>query len=190
VYCASSETVASTLRELAAAVGAGISERGWRLIYGGGGIGLMGEVASSAMAAGGHVTGVIPERLVGREEASPAITELHVVDTMRERKHMMDSAADAFLVLPGGIGTLEELMEILTLRQLGYHDRPIVLLDPQELWQPLIDLFDRMIAANLSTARVHELYVRVTSTAEAFSVIERHIEPVVEPEDWDAALGG
>ena len=189
VYCASSEAVGDRLRTVAAQTGKDIAERGWRVVYGGGGIGLMGEVARAAMDSGGEVIGVIPERLTGREAASPDITELLVVDTMRQRKHLMDSMADAFLILPGGIGTLEEFLEVLTLRQLGYHDRPIVVLDPDAFWKPLSQLFHRMVEDELAPPRLHDLYVLATTPGEAVDSIARHATPGSGTADWDAALG-
>jgi uncharacterized protein (TIGR00730 family) len=166
VFCASSEAVSSQDRAVAAELGRAIAARGWRLVYGGGGIGLMGEVARAVLAEGGEVLGVIPHKLVTREIALPEVTELVVTDTMRERKHRMDHEADAFVVLPGGIGTLEELVEVLTLKQLGYHDRPIVLLDPRNHWKPLLDQLEVMIAAELSPPSILRLF-EVTEDPEA-----------------------
>jgi uncharacterized protein (TIGR00730 family) len=192
LYCASSEAVSDDLRDVAARAGSGIAARGWRLVYGGGGIGLMGEAARAAMSAGGKVVGIIPERLLTREAASSDITELHVVDTMRQRKHLMDSLADTFLVLPGGIGTLEEFMEIITLRQLGYHDRPVVLLDPDQFWAPLLQQFDRMMAHGLADAGIHRLFTAVRDVDEALETIagtSRGSARADDPAEWDAALG-
>ena len=113
----------------AQAVGHWIGERGGQLVYGGGNNGLMGVMASATLAAGGRVVGVIPHALVEKEWAKLDCTELHVVDNMHERKRMMAERADAFLALPGGIGTFEEFFEVWTWRQLGYHDKPIGLLN-------------------------------------------------------------
>ena len=190
VYCASSEAVHADLRAVATAVGSGLATRGWRLVYGGGGIGLMGEVARAAMDGGGHVVGVIPERLTERELASPDITELHVVDTMRQRKHLMDGLADAFLVLPGGIGTLEEFMEIITLRQLGYHDRPVVLLDPGGFWDPLLAQFRTMVDAQVAGPGILELFDRAGDAGQALDLLAAQARPGSGRADWDAALGG
>lgn len=192
VYCASSEQADAQLRALAADVGSQLAERGWRLVYGGGGIGLMGEVSRAAMAGGGHVVGVIPTRLVAREAAAPDITELRVVDTMRERKRLMDELADAFLVLPGGIGTLEEFMEIITLRQLGYHDRAVILLDPDRFWEPLLEQFERMVDDGLATPGVTELFA-VAETVPAAMAALSAAKPAQardrQGDDWDAAFG-
>jgi uncharacterized protein (TIGR00730 family) len=129
VYCASGPTD-PTLLALARRVGTAIAERGWTLVWGGGNISAMGALAVAARARGGRTVGVIPKRLVHRELADVDADELIVTDTMRERKQVMEDRADAFLALPGGIGTLEELFEAWTGRYLGVHDKPVVLLDP------------------------------------------------------------
>jgi cytokinin riboside 5'-monophosphate phosphoribohydrolase len=150
VFCASSEAVPAHHRGVAAELGKAIAVAGWSLVYGGGNVGLMGEVARAALAGGAHVTGVIPHRLATREVALEGVTELIRTDTMRERKQLMDQRSDAFVVLPGGIGTLEELVEIVTLKQLGYHERAIVLLDAEGYWDPLVDQFKRMVEHSLA----------------------------------------
>lgn len=183
VFCASSEAVGSTDRAAAAALGAAIAARGWRLVYGGGGIGLMGEVARGVLGAGGAVLGVIPHRLATREVALPEVTELVLTDTMRERKHRMDEESEAFIVLTGGIGTLEELIEILTLKQLGYHRRPIVLLDPGRFWKPLLDQLDVMVRAGLSAPSMLELFEVVGDAGAALDAVARptHGQPAPRP---------
>ena len=172
VFCASSEAVSDDFRSVARELGKAMAARGWELVYGGGGIGLMGEVSRAVMAAGGSVYGVIPHRLAEREVASPDITELVTVDTMRQRKATMDARADAFVVLPGGIGTLEELVEIMTLRQLGYHDRPVVVIDADGFWDPLAELFDRMIGARLAPPSVARLWQLVPDVAGALDALD------------------
>ena len=130
VYCASSSNIPDRYLDLATAVGAGIAARGWQLVSGGGSVSMMGAVARAVRAAGGHTTGVIPRALVQMEVADHDADELIITDDMRARKGLMDDRADAFLALPGGIGTLEELMEVWTARCLGMHDKPVVGLDP------------------------------------------------------------
>jgi hypothetical protein len=120
-------------------VGTEIGRRGWQLVYGGGNVGLMGKVADAALAAGARVIGVIPRTLLEREVGHRNLTELHVVETMHERKRMMAERAHAFLALPGGIGTLEELFEVWTWRHLGYHDQPVGVLDVEGYWRGLLD---------------------------------------------------
>ena len=129
VYCGSRPGLDTAFAQAALTVGRWIGERGGRLVYGGGGNGLMGVVADATLAAGGTVLGIIPQALVEREWAHTGCTELVVVDTMHERKQRMADAADAFLALPGGIGTFEEFFEAWTWRQLGYHDKPVGLLN-------------------------------------------------------------
>ena len=129
VYCGSRPGERPEFTHVAQAVGRWIGERRGQLVYGGGRTGLMGAVAEATRAAGGRVVGIIPKALVDRELANPLCDELHVVDTMHERKAMMASRSHAFLALPGGIGTFEELFEVWTWRQLGYHDKPIGVLD-------------------------------------------------------------
>lgn len=143
VYCGSRHGANPEFTAAARDVGRLIGERGWRLIYGGGNVGLMGEVADATLGAGGEVVGVIPERLVQKEVGHFGLTELRVVRTMHERKRAMAEMADAFLALPGGIGTLEELFEVWTWRHIGYHARPIGLLDTQRFYSPLMTFLDR-----------------------------------------------
>lgn len=130
VYCASIEGIDARHVELAAAVGRGVAARGWELVSGGGRSSMMGAVAMAARAGGARTTGVIPHAMVEREWADHDSDELLVVDTMRERKALMEAHADAFLALPGGIGTCEELFEVWSAGYLGMHAKPVVLLDP------------------------------------------------------------
>lgn len=129
VYCGSRPGLDPRYIALARTVGQWIGQHGGQLVYGGGKAGLMGEVAQATLQAGGRVVGIIPKALVEKEWAMHECTELHVVDTMHDRKRMMAERADAFLALPGGIGTFEELFEVWTWRQLGYHDRPVGILN-------------------------------------------------------------
>lgn len=129
VYCGSRTGRLPAYADAAREIGTQIGQRGWRLVYGGGRAGLMGTVADAVLAAGGAVVGVIPRSLVDKEMAHPRLTELHIVETMHQRKQMMAERADVFVALPGGIGTFEELFEVWTWRQLGYHDKPIGLLN-------------------------------------------------------------
>jgi uncharacterized protein (TIGR00730 family) len=171
VFCSSSEMVSAAERAIAAELGTRLATRGWRLVYGGGNVGLMGEVARAALGAGGHVLGVIPHRLATREIALDEVTELVRTETMRERKGIMDAESDAFIVLPGGIGTLEEVVEIITLKQLGYHGRPIVLLDVDGYWAPLREQLDRMVAHRFATPELLTLFDTVTTVSEALDLV-------------------
>jgi hypothetical protein len=145
VYCGSRDGVQPQYADAARLLGRLIGERGWRLVYGGGKVGLMGTVADAVLAAGGEVVGVIPETLMRREVGHRGLTELHVVETMHQRKQMMAERADAFIALPGGIGTLEELFEAWTWRQLGYHDAPIGLLNVGGYYDPLLQFMQRTV---------------------------------------------
>lgn len=138
VYCASGPRHPELL-ELATALGAALGERGWTLVSGGGNVSAMGAVAEAARAHGSHTVGVIPKALVHREVADVDASELVVTDTMRERKQVMEDRADAFIALPGGIGTLEEFFEAWTAGALGMHDKPLVLLDPFGHYTGLLD---------------------------------------------------
>lgn len=145
VYCGSRHGTRPVYTEAARALGGAIGARGWQLVYGGGKVGLMGEVADATLAAGGRVVGVIPESLQRREVGHTGLSELHVVQTMHQRKQMMAERADAFVALPGGIGTLEELYEVWTWRQLGYHDRPIGLLNTAGYYDDLLRFMQRTV---------------------------------------------
>lgn len=146
VYCASGPTHAELL-DLASELGQAIADRGWTLVWGGGDISAMGAVASAARARGGKTVGIIPRQLVRRELADENASELIVTDNMRDRKRIMEDRSDAFIALPGGIGTLDELFEAWTTGSLGMHDKPVVLLDTwghyEGLWVWLNDLVDR-----------------------------------------------
>ncbi|MBC7170947.1 MAG: TIGR00730 family Rossman fold protein, partial [Polyangiaceae bacterium] len=136
VYCGSSESNRESYRLGAARVGELLATRGIEVVYGGGNCGLMGIVADAALSSGGRVTGVIPTRLVGHEVAHAGLSELIVVDSMHARKTVMSGLSDAFFVLPGGFGTLDELFEATTWTQLGYHQKPVGLLDIDGYFEP------------------------------------------------------
>jgi uncharacterized protein (TIGR00730 family) len=144
VYCGSASPADPVYIEAARSVGRGLAERGIGLVYGGGRLGLMGAVADSALAAGGEVIGVIPQALVNAEVAHRDLTELHVVDTMHERKARFTELADGFLNLPGGTGTMDELWEAMSWAQLGYHSDPIGLLNVAGYYDKLVDFWEHM----------------------------------------------
>jgi uncharacterized protein (TIGR00730 family) len=144
VYCGASSGADSRYAAAARELGQHLGQAGHTLVYGGGAVGLMGEVATAALAAGGRVIGVITQHLADLELAHPAATEMHVVQTMHERKAMMGELADAFVALPGGYGTLEELFEVLTWHQLGLHPKPVALYDVAGFWQPLLQCLDHL----------------------------------------------
>jgi len=181
VFCSASERVDPRYRRVAAQLGAALAEAGWELVYGGGNLGLMGEVARAALAGGARVTGVIPESLAIREIALDEVTELIRTDTMRERKALMDERSDAFVVLPGGIGTLEELVEILTLKQLGFHGRAIVVLDADGYWDPLLEQVDRMVDGHLAAPSLREMWEIVPDVGKAMDTLARYRPPPPVP---------
>ncbi len=152
VYCGSRPGAQPTYAEAARTLGRAIGARGWQLVYGGGNVGLMGIVADAVLAAGGRAVGVIPESLMRREVGHGGLHELHVVPTMHVRKQMMAERADAFIALPGGIGTLEELYEVWTWRQLGYHDQPIGLLNTGGFYDALLGFMRHTVAEGFLSA--------------------------------------
>jgi len=145
VYCGSNAGARPIYAERAAQLGTRIAREGLALVYGGGNVGLMGIAADAALAAGGEVIGVIPEQLVGWEVAHRGLTRLDVVSNMHERKARMFDLSDAFVALPGGFGTLDEMFEMLTWRQLGLGDKPCAFLDVEGFYAPLIAMMDRMV---------------------------------------------
>jgi uncharacterized protein (TIGR00730 family) len=152
VYCGSRHGARPAYTEAARTLGRAIGERGWQLVYGGGNVGLMGVVADAVLGAGGRVVGVIPESLMRREVGHTGLSELHVVQTMHQRKQMMAERADAFIALPGGIGTLEELYEVWTWRQLGYHQQPIGLLNVDGFYDTLLAFMQQTVAEGFLSA--------------------------------------
>jgi uncharacterized protein (TIGR00730 family) len=146
VYCGSKTGTNPLFVQAAVTVGQWIAARGGQLVYGGGSGGLMGTIANATLAAGGRVVGIIPKALVEKEWALHGCTELHIVDNMHDRKRMMAERADGFLALPGGIGTLEELFEVWTWRQLGYHDKPIGLLNTARYYDGLLAFLHHAVA--------------------------------------------
>ena len=146
VYCGSGPGNNPAFVAAAKRLGGLLAENGVRLVYGGGGLGLMGTIARSVLEHGGQVTGIIPEFLVKRERMLRDVTDLVVTADMHERKRMMFERSDGFVALPGGVGTLEETVEMLTWSQLGQHDKPIVLANIENFWQPLVNLFNHMKA--------------------------------------------
>lgn len=170
VYCGSRFGGSAAFRAAAEAMGRTIGERGWRLVYGGGNVGLMGAVADAALAAGAEVVGVIPERLVGLEVGHRGLTTLHVVETMHERKRLMAELADVFVALPGGIGTFEELFEVWTWRHLGYHDQPIGLLNVEGFYDPLLAFMRQTEAAGFVDGTQQRM---LTVGAEPIELLDR-----------------
>lgn len=145
VYCGASPGVRKSYTEAAQTVGRLCAQKGLQLVYGGGNVGLMGVVATSALEAGGRVVGVIPQSLIDRELAHLEVSELKVVQTMHERKAYMEQISDAFVAIPGGFGTLDELFEIVTWSQLGFHNKPIGILNVDGYFDSLLEFMDQSV---------------------------------------------
>jgi uncharacterized protein (TIGR00730 family) len=166
VYCGSSLGLDRRYREAALELGTALAQASIELVYGGGRVGLMGVLADAALAAGGSVVGIIPDRLRAAELAHSGVTELVVAGSMHERKRLMAERADAFAVLPGGVGTLDETFEILTWRHLGLHDKPIFLVDIAGYWRQLRDLLDHLVAHGFVTPATAALLNILPSVSE------------------------
>jgi len=176
VYCGSSGAVEASYREAASELGARLAAAGIELVYGGGRVGLMGLLADAALIGGGKVTGVIPTRLLRAEVAHSGVTELVVVESMHVRKRLMAEKADAFAVLPGGIGTLDELFETLSWKQLELHDKPILLVDIGGYWAPLRKLLDHIVVSGFAREQTRGLLHVVPSVSALMTALSE--EPV------------
>ena len=183
VYCASSDRIDPKYVAAAEQLGRDLVARGWGLVYGGGKTGLMGAVARGTKQAGGHVVGVIPEFMKARELAFDEADELITVITMRERKLLMETRADAFVTLPGGFGTLEEIMEILTLRQLDVVRKPCVIFNQDGFYDDLIRLFEKMLAERFFEESNMRLFSVARTLPEIFAQIDS-ARPVAAESKW------
>ena len=177
VFCGSSMGTDQVYSDAALHTGKLFAERGIDLVYGGGGIGLMGIVANTMMEKGAKVTGVIPKFLATKEIANNEITELIVVDTMHERKALMNQLSDAVLVLPGGIGTLEEFFEVFTWGQLGLHQKPIAILNINGFYNPLIELIDHMRSQGFLRYEHFNMLIVSDSLEEILTKMEAYSPP-------------
>lgn len=171
VFCGSKNGGNPQWRRTAERLGRLMAQRGIRLIYGGGRIGLMGVLADAMLAAGGRVTGVIPEFLVKLEVGNGNVTELVIVDSMHERKRRMFELSDAFVVLPGGLGTLDETFEIITWKQLRQHSKPVVIINAGGYWSPFKALIDAIIAGGFAHPAVAELFTMVDDADSVFAAL-------------------
>ena len=177
VYCGSKLGEKSTYAMTARELGAQMAARGIRLVFGGGRIGIMGEVADQVLINGGKVTGVIPHFLNDLEVAHKGVTELIIVETMHERKQIMFTRSDAFVILPGGLGTLDECMEIITWKQLQLHACPIIILDVDGYWKSLKTLFNDIVVGGFAHPKALELVSIVNSVDDVFEAINLAPEP-------------
>lgn len=179
VYCSSSNAADPAYLAAAASLGRALAGAGLRLVYGGGGVGLMGACAAAAHAAGGQVLGIIPQFLVGKERPLTEV-ETVVVTSMHERKMRMFEASDAFVVLPGGIGTLEEVIELLSWRRLELHSKPIVFYNPDGFWDGLFEFFRASVAQKLTPPEFLQAWSAVTRIEDVVPVLRG-----VSPEDFE-----
>ncbi|SFC15776.1 hypothetical protein SAMN04487968_10492 [Nocardioides terrae] len=175
VFCGSSPGHDERLMSTAYGVGRGLAERGIGLVYGGGGFGLMGAVSQGALDAGGEVIGVIPRSMVEREWGRDDLTELRVVETMHERKALMAEYADAFVCLPGGIGTLEEIVEVWSWRQIGFNDDPVCFFNAGGFWTPMLTAFQGLVDAGFVRQDVVDDVVVAETLDEALSGLTARI---------------
>jgi uncharacterized protein (TIGR00730 family) len=181
VFCGSSSPTDTRIRQVTVDLAAAIAERGLDLVYGGGCVGLMGELADAALARGVRVVGVIPVGLFSREVGHTGLSELHEVGSMHERKRLMYDLSDGFVALPGGLGTLEELAEVATWTQLGLHAKPVALLDSGGFWEPLISQLDRMVDAGLLKDANRNIIRVATTPHQALAALASAPPPV---EKW------
>jgi hypothetical protein len=190
VFCASSDDIPRHYVDLATEVGAEIARRGHALVTGGGSVSCMGAVARAVRAGGGRTVGVIPRALLDREIADHDADELVVCDTMRERKAEMDRRSDAFITLPGGIGTLEELLEVWTARTLGMHDKPVVVCDPDDAFGPLRAQIDQLVSRGFARPEINDAIVWCATAADAVRLAEGsgHMPPPDDEELLEAEL--
>jgi uncharacterized protein (TIGR00730 family) len=178
VFCGSSHGFSPIYRAAAEQVSAIAVARGWRIVYGGGRVGLMGVVADAALAAGGEVIGVLPEFLSTKELRHDGLTRLEIVPSMHARKALIADLADAFMALPGGLGTFDELFEILTWSQLGLHNKPIGLLNVSGYFDALIAMVDRAVAEGFCRPEHRQLFCVAAEAEELLDRLERFERPV------------
>lgn len=173
VFCGSRPGNRPAYAEAARATGQMIARAGWRLVYGAGDVGLMGEVARAALAEGGLAMGVIPAHLVAREHGRRDLAQFVITEDMHERKKVMFMNSDAVVVLPGGAGTLDEFFEVLTWRQIGLHARPILLLDTDGYWQPLLALLDHLVAEGFADRPLLGFFQTVPDVAALRAALDK-----------------
>jgi uncharacterized protein (TIGR00730 family) len=183
VFCGSAAGIRPAYAEAARELGREVARRGVGLVYGGGAVGLMGIAADAALGAGAEVIGVIPHGLLKREVGHGGGVQMHVVDTMHERKAMMAALSDGFIVLPGGFGTLEEAVEALTWSQLGIHAKGVVFLDVEGYWTRFLDMLDFMVAEGFVRGTQRPLAMRAGSVAAALDLLAG-FTPSAEVQPW------
>ncbi len=181
VYCGARSKVAAPYRRAAENLGLALGSRGITLVYGGGNVGLMGICADAALSVGGRVVGVIPEHLKDIEVGHTGLSALHTTPDMHSRKAKMFELSDAFVMLPGGLGTLDEIFEIITWKQIGLHGKPVVVLNAEGYWQPFLDLVDWTIAQGFATAETRDLFMTAETVEDVFTLLEGASETHMDP---------
>ncbi|MEM7172195.1 MAG: TIGR00730 family Rossman fold protein [Pseudomonadota bacterium] len=176
VFCGASSAVDQTHLQLAQEVGRTAAKRGMTIVFGGGRVGLMGHMADSALDHGGHVVGIIPQHLEDWEVGHQGTSEYHVVDSMHTRKKMMFDRSDAFCVLPGGLGTLDETFEMITWKQLKLHSKPIILLNYNNYWDPLLMLIDHQVRNGYMHGSVEQLVTIAESCDQVFDLLSTKVK--------------
>jgi uncharacterized protein (TIGR00730 family) len=179
VYCGAFHGAEPKYREAAYEFGRQLALHNIDLVFGGGSVGLMGVVSQGVAAGGGRSIGVITRMLVEREAANGHLTRLEVVESMHERKQRMFELADAFVALPGGVGTVDETIEVITWRQLGLHDKPIVIVDQDGYWQPLEQLMRHVVRSGFALASLHGLYSIVPSISDVLNTLQAAPPPAI-----------
>jgi uncharacterized protein (TIGR00730 family) len=179
VFCSSSDGIEPAYFAVAEELGARLAKDGLELVYGGASVGLMGALARSVHRHGGRVVGVLPESLQTKEIAYPEADEFIITKDLRERKAIMESRAGAFIALPGGFGTLEETVEMLTLRQLGLHNKAVVFLNALGFWDPLLELFEHMYRTRFAKPEYRGLYEVATTVDDALAAVATYVPPAL-----------
>ena len=187
VYCSSSRQLAAPFNDAAAELGRAIAHNSWKLVYGGNTVGMMAILANSCRDAGGKVIGVTPQLFIDKCVHDQNCEELLVTRGMRERKAMMEDRGDAFIALPGGLGTFEEIFEIICAKQLEYHDKPIVLLNIDGYYGPLLAMIEHGVQLNFIRQRALELYHVSTSVGDAIEYLRSYVPPARAARSFELA---
>jgi hypothetical protein len=177
IYCGSANGVSDDFVTIAQDVATALAKQKKRIVYGGGHVGLMGVVADTALREGTEVVGIIPEHIRAKEVQHTGLTKLHVVSDMHTRKRMMVEHADAFVILPGGLGTLDEAFEILTWKKLGLHNKPIIIFNHRDFWDPLLKLIDHLIDTKFALTSDSALFKVVTTVPQMLDVLAENTTP-------------
>ena len=181
VYCGSSARVDDKFKDSAALLGRVLANHGWTTVYGGASVGLMGILADTVIAEGGSVIGVMSQNLVDYEIDHKGLSEIHIVDTMHKRKQMMVDLSDAFVVLPGGLGTLDEFFELMTWKQIGMHDKPIILVNIDGYWDSMLTMIDGIKQEGFMRRKNNNLFVSVENPEDVVSAIQNAPKPEFDP---------